>query len=94
MLLQNLFSKTKRMHVYNLQTKTSKHFYVCFRRIRKNIDLREGKTKKRSKNLYKVNKNENIQGKKHKANSAKYDKMKKKIEKKTGKKIDQRRKND
>ena len=63
MLLQNLFSKTKRMHVYNLQTKTSKHFYVCFRRIRKNIDLREGKTRKRSKNLYKVNKNENIQAK-------------------------------
>jgi hypothetical protein len=31
---------------------------------------------------------------KHKANSAKYDKMKKKIEKKTGKKKDQRRKND
>ena len=30
----------------------------------------------------------------HQANSAKYDKMKKKIEKKTGKKNDRRRKND
>jgi hypothetical protein len=31
--------------------------------LEKNIDLREGKTRKRSKDLYKVNKNEMIQAK-------------------------------
>jgi hypothetical protein len=58
MLLQNLFSKTKRM-----QTGTSNIFLFVSEELEKNIDLREGKTRKRSKDLYKVNKNENIQAK-------------------------------
>jgi hypothetical protein len=61
MLLQNLFSKTKRMHVYNLQTETSNIFLFVSEELEKNIYLKEGKTRKRSKDLYKVNKNEKIQ---------------------------------
>ena len=63
MLLQNLFSKTKRMHVYNLQTETSKKKCFFSEELEKNMDLREGKTRKRSKDLYKVDKNEKIQAK-------------------------------
>ena len=46
-----------------MQTGTSNIFLFVSEELEKNIDLREGKTRKRSKDLYKVNKNENIQAK-------------------------------
>jgi hypothetical protein len=52
------------MHVYNLQTEISNIFLFVSEELEKNIDLGEGKTKKkRRKDLYKVNKNEKIQAK-------------------------------
>jgi hypothetical protein len=48
------------MHVYNLQTETSKKKCFFSEELEKNMDLREGKTRKRSKDLLKVNKNEKI----------------------------------
>jgi hypothetical protein len=49
------------MHVYNLQTETSNIFLFVSEELEKNIYLRDRKTRKRSKDLYKVNKNEKIQ---------------------------------
>ena len=46
-----------------MQTGTSNIFLFVSEELEKNIDLREGKTRKRSKDLYKVNKNEKIQAK-------------------------------
>jgi len=37
MLLQNLFSKTKRMHVYNLQTETSNIFLFASEELEKTL---------------------------------------------------------
>jgi hypothetical protein len=51
------------MHVYNLQTETSEKKCFFSEELEKNMDLREGKTRKRSKDLLKVNKNEKIQAK-------------------------------
>ena len=57
MLLQNLFSKTKRMHVYNLQTETSNIFLF----VSEELEKTEREKPEKEVEISTVNKNENIQ---------------------------------